>query len=257
MDTTVRRRCGRQSCLCKHKHGTQEQRHRHDAQEPWACRDGFTLIELLVVIAIISLLVSILLPSLERAKEMARSAVCMNRLRGLGFAMNFYAEDNAEHYPPSNQSLTNVGPDGNALPDNPAARPWLRWFHWLVAGGHLHVSNAILYTSEDMVQFICPSSEGSRYTNSAYVYTLTGIPRPDECGFFFDNGGVNDQSVNRWYGYTYIAIGADRHNDGINVYYVDSHVAWSRGTFPVWDCPADKTSLGPEFWPDWQWDHYK
>jgi prepilin-type N-terminal cleavage/methylation domain-containing protein/prepilin-type processing-associated H-X9-DG protein len=47
-------------------------------------RRGFTLIELLVVIAIISLLVSILLPSLQQAKELAKLAVCQTKLRQLG-----------------------------------------------------------------------------------------------------------------------------------------------------------------------------
>lgn len=54
---------------------------------------GFTLIELLVVIAIISLLVSILLPSLEAAKEMARSTVCQANLRNISFGILTYAED--------------------------------------------------------------------------------------------------------------------------------------------------------------------
>ena len=54
---------------------------------------GFTLIELLVVIAIISLLVSILLPSLMQAKELAKSVLCASNLRGTGFGFVFYAED--------------------------------------------------------------------------------------------------------------------------------------------------------------------
>ena len=54
---------------------------------------GFTLIELLVVIAIISLLVAILLPSLNKAKELARGVLCSNNMRALGIASMFYAND--------------------------------------------------------------------------------------------------------------------------------------------------------------------
>lgn len=55
---------------------------------------GFTLIELLVVIAIISLLVSLLLPSLQGAKELAQEVVCSSNLRGIGFVLNMWSEDN-------------------------------------------------------------------------------------------------------------------------------------------------------------------
>lgn len=57
-------------------------------------RHGFTLIELLVVIAIISLLASILLPSLQQARELARSAVCMGNFRSFGIAHQMYCQDN-------------------------------------------------------------------------------------------------------------------------------------------------------------------
>ena len=54
---------------------------------------GFTLVELLVVISIIGLLMSILLPSLSRARGQARAVVCTNNLRQLGFAFACYADD--------------------------------------------------------------------------------------------------------------------------------------------------------------------
>jgi prepilin-type N-terminal cleavage/methylation domain-containing protein len=55
---------------------------------------GFTLVELLVVIAIIALLMSILLPSLTRAKMQAKEAVCMSNLRQWGTIFSMYTGDN-------------------------------------------------------------------------------------------------------------------------------------------------------------------
>jgi len=62
-------------------------------------RKGFTLIELLVVIAIIALLISILLPSLSKAREMAKRTVCATRLGGLGRAIALYSNQYRGLYP--------------------------------------------------------------------------------------------------------------------------------------------------------------
>jgi prepilin-type N-terminal cleavage/methylation domain-containing protein/prepilin-type processing-associated H-X9-DG protein len=63
-------------------------------------RRAFTLIELLVVVAIISLLVSILLPSLQHAKELAKGTVCMTNLKGIGTAAQMYFSENNSMVPP-------------------------------------------------------------------------------------------------------------------------------------------------------------
>ena len=55
---------------------------------------GFTLIELLVVVSIIALLVSLLLPSLETAREVARSSACLANLHQMGIAMHLYVDNN-------------------------------------------------------------------------------------------------------------------------------------------------------------------
>jgi prepilin-type N-terminal cleavage/methylation domain-containing protein/prepilin-type processing-associated H-X9-DG protein len=56
---------------------------------------GFTLIELLVVIAIIAILMAILMPSLQRAREQGQRAACLGNLKQLGLCWLMYADDNS------------------------------------------------------------------------------------------------------------------------------------------------------------------
>ncbi len=64
-------------------------------------RPAFTVIELLVVVSVISLLVTILLPAMDEAKEAARRSVCGANLRGLGVSAQTFAEENDGVFPMS------------------------------------------------------------------------------------------------------------------------------------------------------------
>ena len=66
-----------------------------------AGRSAFTLIELLIVVSIIALLLAMLIPSLRRARDLAKLSVCATNLSQLGVAITVYAEQNRDRIPHS------------------------------------------------------------------------------------------------------------------------------------------------------------
>ena len=94
--------------------------------------NGFTLIELLVVVAIIALLVAILIPSLQTAREQATRSVCAGNLHHWNLLLNLYASAYNNRYPAGG-----LGWGGTALndktmklnsPEEAMALPWWEWF---------------------------------------------------------------------------------------------------------------------------------
>ena len=74
--------------------------------------DGFTLVELLVVIGIIGILIGMLLPAVQAAREAARSTDCMNRVRQLSLATHMH-HDALRYFPPARYESRPDAPESN------------------------------------------------------------------------------------------------------------------------------------------------
>jgi prepilin-type N-terminal cleavage/methylation domain-containing protein/prepilin-type processing-associated H-X9-DG protein len=121
-------------------------------------RSGFTLIELLVVIAIISVLIALLLPAVQSAREAARRAQCVNNLKQIGLAMHNY--ENSRNVLPASE-MTFLGlPNGTNFSALSMASPYLEQgnlFNGLnFSLNDVDPSNSTVATTK-LSSFSCPS----------------------------------------------------------------------------------------------------
>lgn len=125
---------------------------------------AFTLIEVLVAVAVIALLISILLPSLQRAKAQASGVKCLGNLKQVGTGLTMYVLTNRDRFPQAS-SLTSLTTD--------LGKPRTRWPDYL----HPHMRSEEVYncpalTPEQRVNFNKPWAHNPTKQYGGYGYSF-------------------------------------------------------------------------------------
>ncbi|OGV48237.1 MAG: hypothetical protein A2017_13585 [Lentisphaerae bacterium GWF2_44_16] len=199
----------------------------------------FTLVELLVVVAVIAILAGLLLPALQRARDLTKRTSCANKLKQIGTGTLMYANDYNDFLPPY----------GKVFP-NP--NPWFSIGYWFTEISYNYLNNHKLETTETKNGiFVCPADNTPSYSGGVlhsyginfYIIPggtggnggkLTNIRQPSLVIMEGDNGSDTTAYSRRWLTGSVTAsypLGY-RHLNGANIIFTDGHCGWEKYAIP-------------------------
>ncbi len=197
---------------------------------------GFTLIELLVVIAIIAVLMAILMPTLNRAREQGKRTACLSNVKQMSLIWNMYADDNDSKIVNGNNLVNDNNPD-----------PWIYW-HGQDASEETRIDGIMTGSLYDYCRnteiYKCPTGVRGELVTYSIVASMNGyattfdkrmkrgriiknreqIRRPAQRTVFLDEGRLSPGSWTVWYDQERWGdqITA-RHGDGTTLSFADGH----------------------------------
>jgi prepilin-type N-terminal cleavage/methylation domain-containing protein/prepilin-type processing-associated H-X9-DG protein len=180
-----------------------------------AVASSFTLVELLVVMAIVAILTAILVPALGDVRERGRRTQCLNNIRQIGLAIEYYKDDHDGYYPIAPPNAPYDFGDKNVIMN-------------ILASNYFFSSFGV---------FRCPSNKNG-WSMDKRTNTLA-----DRMDYEMNNGvwgkraGENqympasvvvlyDFPPPNWFGYSIEPNCPHPSSGGVNAYFADGHTAW-------------------------------
>lgn len=197
----------------------------------------FTLIELLTVLGIISILASLLLPALKLAKQDAYKTSCINNLKQLGLQFQVYTDSNEGYFPP-HFYLYSPGKSGNWLIFLKPPKGLLKKGE--LEGGVMNASmgaaficpsdinpNVLTLYDEDAKAYEIPLSYSYNLSLFSEGLSLARLQKLEQLVVVFDSDDMDHHQGKLMAAEDYYQnVLAERHFDGANHLFADSHVEW-------------------------------